>query len=81
MGQTKLTNRKQSTGHQGSPAKFPKRGKPSGKAAKHLAAATDDSSDRESTSGVDDNNNNNNTVNSMVRAGRKRRSFAGKARV
>ena len=79
MAQTKQTNRKQSTGRQGSPAKFPKKGKPSGKAAKHLAAATDDSSDRESTTGEDDNNNNNNTVNSMVRAGRKRRSFVGKA--
>ena len=80
MAQTKQTNRKQSTGRQGSPAKFPKKGKPSGKAAKHLAAATDDSSDRESTTGEDDNNNNN-TVYSMVRAGRKRRSFVGKARI
>ena len=43
MVQTKQTNRKQSTGRQGSPAKFPKKGKPSGKAAKHLAVATDDS--------------------------------------
>ena len=66
---------------QGSPAKFPKKGKLSGKAAKHLASVTDDSSDRESTTGADDNNNNNNTVNSTVRAGRKRRSFAGKARI
>ena len=66
MAQTKQTNRKQPTGHQGSPAKFPKKGKPSGKAAKHLAPATDDSSDGESITGADDNNNNNNTVNSMV---------------
>ena len=80
MAQTKQTNRKQSTGRQGSPAKFPKKGKPSGKAAKHLAAGTDDSSDRGSSSGEDDNNNNN-IVNSTVRAGRKRRSFAGKARI
>ena len=80
MAQTKQTNRKQSTGHQGSPATFPKKGKPSGKAAKHLAAATDDSSDRESSSGEDDNNNNN-IVNSTVRAGRKRRSFNGKAHI
>ena len=80
MAQTKQTNRKQSTGRQGSPAKFPKKGKPSGKAATHLAAATDDSSDRESSTGEDDNNNNN-IVNSMVRAGRKRRSFTGKARI
>ena len=65
MVQTKQTNRKQSTGHQGSPATFPKKGKPSGKAAKHFAAATDDSSDRESSSGEDDNNNNN-IVNSTV---------------
>ena len=80
MAQTKQTNRKQPTGRQGSPAKFPKKGKLSGKAAKHLKAATDDSSDRESSTGEDDNNNNN-IVNSTVRAGRKRRSFAGKARI
>ena len=80
MVQTKQTNRKQSTGRQGSPAKFPKKGKPSGKAAKHLAVATDDSSERESSTGEDDNNNNN-IVNSTVRAGRKRRSFARKARI
>ena len=80
MAQTKQTNRKQSTGRQGSPAKLPKKGKPSGKAAKHLAAATDDSSDRGSSTGEDDNNNNN-IVNSTVRPGRKRRSFNGKARI
>ena len=81
MAQTKQTNRKQSTGCQGSPAKFPRKGKLSGKAAKHLATATDDSSDRESSTGEGDNNNNNNIVNSTVRAGRKRRSFTGKAHI
>ena len=65
MAQTKQTQRKQSS-KQGSPARFPKKGKPTGKAAKHLQAASDD---------------NNNTVQSTIRAGRRRRAYSGKARV
>ena len=66
MANTKQTNRKES-GRQGSPARFPKRGKPGGKAAKHLKASSED--------------DNNNTVQTAVRAGRRRCVWGGKARV
>ena len=82
MAQTKQTARKQSP-RQGTPARFPSKGKPTGKAGKHLTAATDESS-TENQSGNEsgrDNNNNNNTVKSTVQASRKRRYVAGKARV
>ena len=36
MANTKQTKRKQNTGQQGSPARFPSKGKPKGKAARHL---------------------------------------------
>ena len=39
MANTKQTNRKES-GRQGSPARFPNKGKPGGKAAKHLKASS-----------------------------------------
>ena len=65
MAQTKQTQRKLPD-KQGSPAKFPKKGKPTGKAAKHMEAASDD---------------NNNTVQSTIRAGRRRRARSGKARI
>ena len=81
MVHTKQTAHK--SPRQGTPAKFPNKGKPTGKAGKHLAAATEDSS-TETLSGNEssrDNDNNNNTVKATVKAGRKRRSFAGKARV
>ena len=65
MAQTKQTQRKQPD-KQGSPAKFPKKGKPTGKAAKHMEAASDD---------------NNNTVQGTIRAGRRRRARSGKARI
>ena len=77
MAQTKQTARKQSP-KQGTPAKFPKRGKPTGKAGKHLALATDESSLSESSETDRDNNNNENTVKATVNAGRKRRNFAEK---
>ena len=41
MANRKQTNHKE-TGKQGSPAHFPSRGKPGGKAAKHLQAALED---------------------------------------
>ena len=84
MAQTKQTNRKSSP-RQGTRAKFPSKGKPTGKAGKHLAAASGDSqeSNTESLSGSESgrDNNNNNTVRGTVNAGRKRRLIAGKARV
>ena len=83
MVHTKQTARKDP--RQGTPAKFPSKGKPTGKAGKHLAAATEDSSTETlsgNESGRDNGNgNNNNTVKATVKAGRKHRSFAGKARV
>ena len=69
MAQTKQTQRKQPN-KQGSPAKFPKKGKPTSKAAKHLQAASDDNSD-----------DNNNTVQNTIRAGRRHRVYGGKARI
>ena len=82
MAQTKNTARKNP--RQGTPAKFPNKGKPTGKAGKHLAAASGGSqeSSTESLSGSESGrDNNNNTVRATVNAGRKRRNFAGKARV
>ena len=78
MAQTKQTNRKQSP-RQGTPARFPSKGKPTGKAGKHLAAASNSDSSSSGESGRD--NNNNNTVQSTVNAGRKCLYAAGKARV
>ena len=80
---TKQTQHKQNNGQQGSPARFPNKGKPGGKAAKHLASRNDESSDNdshESEQESEPDNNNNNTVRSMVRAGRRRR-LNGRARV
>ena len=56
MANTKQTNHKES-GRQGSPTHFPNRGKPGGKAAKHLKASSED--------------DNNNVVKNAVKAGRR----------
>ena len=48
MANTKQMKHKQNSGQQGSPARFPSRGKPGGKAARHLASRNDESSDEES---------------------------------
>ena len=66
MANTKQTARKENL-HQGTPAHFPSRGKPGGKAGKHLAAQS-----------ADDNNN---SVASTIAAGRRRRVWGGKARI
>ena len=66
MVNTKQTARKENP-HQGTPARFPCRGKPGGKAGKHLAAQS-----------ADDNNN---SVASTIAAGRRRRVWGGKARI
>ena len=66
MANMKQTNRKES-GRQGLPTHFPKIDKPGGKATKHLKASSED--------------DNNNTVQNVVRAGRRRRVWGGKARV
>ena len=66
MANTKQTARKENP-HQGTPARFPSRGKPGGKAGKHLAAQS-----------ADDNNN---SVAGTIAAGRRRRVWGGKARI
>ena len=66
MAHTKQTARKENP-TQGTPARFPSKGKPSGKAGKHLAAQS-----------ADDNNN---TVAGTIAAGRRRRVWGGKARI
>ena len=83
MAHTKQTQHKQNNSQQGSPARFPNKGKPSDKAAKHLASRNDKSSDNDSHGSEQENepdNNNNNTVRSMVRVGRCRH-LNGRARV
>ena len=82
MANTKQTKRKQDDdGRQGSPAKFPRRGKPGGKAAKHMAAWNDDLSDENSSGSESQSDNNNNTVQGTIRAGRHCRRATGKARI
>ena len=82
MANTKQTKRKQDNdGRQGSPAKFPRRGKPGGKAAKNMAAQNDDSSDKNSSDNESQSDNNNNTVEGTVRVGRRRHRATGKARI
>ena len=81
MVHTKQTACKRSPGRQGTPPKFPSKGKPTGKAGKHLAAATDDSNTEFLSGDESGRDNNNNTVKGTVQAGRKHQSFAGKARV
>ena len=66
MANTKQTARKENP-RQGTPARFPSRGKPGGKAGKHLAAQS-----------ADDNNN---SVAGTIAAGRRRRVWGGKARI
>ena len=66
MANTKQTNRKEA-GKQGSPACFPNRGKPGGKAAKHLQVSSED--------------DNNNVVTKAVKAGCRRHVWGGKARI
>ena len=65
MANTKQTARKEDTG-QGTPARFPNRGKPGGKAGKHLAAQSA---------------NNNSSVAGTIAVGRRRRVWGGKARI
>ena len=66
MANTKQTNHKE-TGKQGSPAHFLNRGKPSGKATKHLQALFED----------DDNN----VMKKAVKAGHRRHMWGGKAQI
>ena len=67
MANTKQTARKEDSG-QGTPACFPNKGKPGGKAAKHLAARSADE-------------NNNSSVAGTIAVGRRRRVWGGKARI
>ena len=63
MANTKQTARKEDSG-QGTPARFPNRGKPGGKAGKHLAAQSAD---------------NNSSVAGTIAVGHRRRVWGGKA--
>ena len=82
MANTKQTKHKQDDdGRQGSLAKFPRRGKPGGKAAKHVAAQNDDSSDENSSGSESQSDNNNNTVQGTVRVGRHRHRATGRAHI
>ena len=65
MANTKQTARKEDSG-QGTPARFPNRGKPGGKEGKHLAAQSAD---------------NNSSVAGTIAVGRRRRVWGGKARI
>ena len=65
MANTKQTARKEDSG-QGTPARFPNRGKPGGKAGKHLAAQSAD---------------NNSSVAGTIAVGRRQRVWGGKARI
>ena len=66
MANTKQTKCKES-GRQGSPAQFPNKGQPAGKAAKYLQASSED--------------DNNNVVNRAVKAGCRRHVWGGKAQI
>ena len=65
MANTKQTAHKEDSG-QGTPARFPNRGKPGGKAGKHLAVQSAD---------------NNRSVAGTIAVGRRRRVWGGKARI
>ena len=82
MANTKQTARKASGG-QGSPARFASRGKPGGKAAKHMRAMAED--DNNSSSGGSgsgsDNEQPENQVQNTIKAGKRRRVWGGKARI
>ena len=87
MVNTKQTARKASSS-QGSPARFPSKGKPGGKAAKHMQAAAEDgdtNDGNESLSGAssdhEQEDDQSSQVQQTVRAGKHRRVWGGKARV
>ena len=75
MANTKQTARKASGG-QGSPAQFASRGKPGGKAAKHMQAATEDNNNNSSDGSSDgsgsgsDNEQQENHVQNTIKAGK-----------
>ena len=86
MVNTKQTARKASSS-QGTPARFPSKGKPGGKAAQHLRVTAEDDTqdDNESSSGASSDHEQEDDqvsqVQQTVRAGKRRRVWGGKARV
>ena len=84
MANTKQTARKASNG-QGSPARFSNCGKPGGKAARHMMVASEDGNNNDSSDGSSgsgfDNEQAENQVQNMIRAGKRRRVWGGKARI
>ena len=86
MANTKQTAQKAS-GSQGSPAQFASRGKPGGKAAKHMRATVEDDNNNSSDGSSDcsgsgsDNEQPDNQVQKSIKAGKRRRVWGGKARI
>ena len=87
MANTKQTARKVNNG-QGTPAQFPSKGKPGGKAAQHMRVAAEDGGTddgNESSSGAssdhEQEDNQGNQVQQTVRAGKRCRVWRGKVRV
>ena len=86
MANTKQTAQKASNG-QGSPARFPNRGKPGGKADRHMQAAMEDDNNNSSdgssggSGSGSDNEQPDNQVQNTIKAGKWRRVWAGKARI
>ena len=86
MANTKQTARKASGG-QGSPARFASRGKPGGKAAKHMRAVAEDDNNSSLGGSSDgsgsgsDNEQPENQVQNTIKAGKRGRVWGGKARV
>ena len=86
MANMKQTAQKANNG-QGSPAQFPNRGKPGGKAARHMQAVTEDgngnnSDDSSGGSGSGfDNGQPDNQVQNTIKAGKLHRVWGGKVRI
>ena len=84
MANTKQTARKSRNG-QGSPARFSS--KPGGKAAKHMRAAAEDDNNDSSSDGLSSGSENEqaqqpaNQIQKMIKVGRRRRVWGGKARI
>ena len=82
MANTKQTARKANNG-QGTPAHFPSKGKPGGKAAQHMRVAAKDgnSNDGSSSGASSDHEQEDDQVQKTIKVGKRRRVWGGKARI
>ena len=82
MANTKQTARKANNG-QGSPAQFPSKGKPGGKAAQHMRVAAEDgnSNDGSLSGASSDHEQEDDQVQQTIKAGKCCRVWGGKARI